>query len=91
MSEEEKLIAIHNAIHDISVTKVTIDGKDYPIKVNPGNLCRCVEMYDITYMEQNAYKATSKYAFMAQNGHKITWGIRGGPWQLVVDGKIERI
>jgi len=85
-TQEAKLLKIHNAIHN-GVNEVEIDGEKYAIKNHPTNLCRCVSFEGVQYMEQNAFK-TSKYAQLARDGHKITWGIRPSKWILIMDGKI---
>ncbi|EFC35819.1 predicted protein [Naegleria gruberi] len=85
---DEELKTIHEAIHNSTISSVTIKGSEYEITTNDG-ACRFVRIGEIVYIEQNKDKKT-KYAKMALEGRKITWITHKGKWGLIVDDEIKR-
>ena len=86
--KETELLALHGHLHDKNIQAIRYQGVAYPIFKNREGL-RYVTINGIKYIQQNPNKDTT-YATMAKNGHKITWGIREGKWDLIVDNKVER-
>jgi len=84
---DEVLLGIHTVIHD-QLPYIEINGVRYNLQRNLQNQCCYIEINNIKFMEQNPHKS-SKYALLAQQGHKITWGIRPGNWLLIMDGEIK--
>lgn len=74
------------ALHS-SVPSVLIDGNLYVFMTNSNN-CRYVVIDDVKYIQQNPV-ANTLYGYMAREEKaKITWGIRPGKWDLIVNNKI---
>ena len=84
---ESQLLNLHKYLHNPNIKFVILNGKRIPIFTNRLGL-RFIQIGDIKYIQQNPNKCT-RYGAMAKNGHTITWGIRSGKWDLVVDNKIE--
>lgn len=78
--------ALHNPNeYPIGSTVLTSLGK-HEITL-AGNNCRQVFHNGVRFMEQNRYTG-SQYARLANEGHKITWGIRDTNWIYIIDGVI---
>jgi len=92
--KEDKILAIDKAIHS-RCTGIYLDKILYRV-YKASNGCRSLKYNDILFMEQNPKKrrfngekfVLSDYAKKAREGNKITWGIRGGKWILVINNKI---
>lgn len=85
---DEEMLQIHYAIHSPEQATVTIQGISYDISVNDLQ-CRFLRVHDIVYIEQDKKKST-KYAKMANEGHKITWITHKGVWGLIIDDSFVR-
>jgi len=83
---EAQLLNLHKYLHDPTIKFVTFGTTKVPIYENRERL-RFAQIEGVKYIQQNPRKDTA-YGKMAQNGHKITWGIRDGKWDLVIDEKI---
>lgn len=92
-------LLIHDAIHNPSVNDIVLPNQDsiltkYKIEILT-NGCRKIMYNSISFIEQNKDKLDtngqlSKYAVLARQGHKITWGIRSKNWIYILDGEIKR-
>ncbi|MHA2068320.1 MAG: hypothetical protein ACXABY_28490 [Candidatus Thorarchaeota archaeon] len=83
---EEVATAVFAAIFRGS-DSVDIDGNVYPIKQTSKSKVRLVERGGYTYIEQNPRK-DSKWAKLAQEGHRIMWVMQGRRYLAQVkDGK----
>ena len=85
---EADILNIHHAIHDRSVSEVTINGFVFKLQMNDSS-CRFVRVDGVVYIEQNKEKK-SKYAKMATEGKKITWICHSGNWGLIIDNTIQQ-
>jgi hypothetical protein len=89
---KQEYITIHNALHDASVTSLTVNKQQLNITTG-ANGCRSTFYKDgdevIKFMEQNKTK-TSRFAQRARAGEKITWGIRNGDWILIDNDTINK-
>lgn len=86
-----RILQIDKAIHEKDgngkhFTAVRIGGRLYPI-THGGNGCRTVTYAGVKFMAQNPATGT-QYAKRANNGSKITWGMRKGEWILVENGEV---
>lgn len=84
--EMEKVIIIHNAIHNPYAHDVVLDGKIYSIN-HYYNGCRYVDYDGVRFMEQNPAK-NSRYATRARMGDAITWGMKQPNWICIINGEI---
>lgn len=89
--EKEDIAKIHEAIHQ-NKPFVMIKGNSYPLSVSRNNNCKFIQVGDIKFMEQNP-KTGSQYAQMANQGHKITWGIEDkyGYLYRIIDDKVDTL
>jgi len=85
---DSELLEIHNAIHQESITSVTIRGDVHQIRSKDTG-CRFVQVGEVTFIEQNK-KKNSKYGRMALEGHALTWIVKMGRWGLIIDKDIKR-
>jgi len=60
-----------------------IDGVIYPIRETSRSKLRHVNIEDYSFIEQNPNK-TSKWARMAQEGHRIIWILKGKRYVAMV-------
>ena len=66
--------------------EVELEGELYPIRQTKSGL-RNVNYLGMWFIEQNPHK-NSRYGHMAQEGHKILWGLKGRTYVVrVIDGK----
>jgi len=79
-------IALHSPLSYPAGSKVLTSLGSHEITI-AGNGCRQLFYNGIRFMEQNKNKS-SQYAKLANEGHKITWGIRDGNWIYIIDGQI---
>ncbi|KAL9648225.1 hypothetical protein ABK040_009229 [Willaertia magna] len=84
---EEQLLYIHEAIHNLSISSIVLNDKQYDIVADTG-ACRFLRIGNVTFIEQNKDKKT-RYAKMALEGKKITWITREGQWGLIIDDEIK--
>lgn len=77
---------IHKALHS-DASSLVIDNKTYFISTNKTG-CRYITINGIKYITQNISQ-NSEWGIKARLGHKITWGIRKGPWIRIVNNNIE--
>ncbi len=82
-----QLLNLHKYLHDTKIKFVTYDGMRMPISVNRTGV-RFLIIEGTKYIQQNPNKDTS-WANMAKQGHTITWGIKPGKWDLIVDNEIK--
>jgi hypothetical protein len=78
-------ILIHRAIHDKTVSAVTLE-KGKRLFIKPVGGMRSVAYDDMVFVEQNPNKS-SEHALAARAGKHITWGITVGqsPWLYIDD------
>jgi hypothetical protein len=78
---------LHGFLHNATIKFMTINGNRIPIYENREGL-RYIVVNGVKYIQQNPKKETS-WGKMASNGHRITWGIRDGKWDLIVDDQVK--
>lgn len=78
---------LHIFLHNPTIKFMTIDETRIPVYKNREGL-RFIIVNGVKYIQQNPKKDTS-WGKMANNGHRITWGIRDGKWDLIVDDQIK--
>ena len=75
------------ALHS-SVASILIDNQLYVFMTNSSN-CRYVFVDSVKYVQQNPLAKTI-YGFMArEEDAQVTWGIRPGKWDLIVNNEIK--
>ena len=77
---------IHEVLHSPAkyptLSTTSVGGEETQIK-KASNGCRYMDIGAIRFMEQNKFKS-SMYAKMANNGWKVTWGIKqSGNWLYI--------
>lgn len=87
MFTADRFLILHRYLHDSALTSVTYNGQNVPFFTNKTGMRYCI-IDGVKYIQQNPQKPTS-YGQMARNGHKITWGIKDGKWNLAIDDQVK--
>lgn len=82
----DQFLNLHRYLHDPTIDAINYDGTRIEIQQNSLGL-RYAIVNGVKYIQQNPKKNTS-WARMAQNGQKVTWGIKEGKWDLAIDDEI---
>lgn len=83
-----QLLNLHHYLHDSNIKSITYNGNSIPFVCNTQGLRYCT-IDGVKFIEQNPALNTA-YGRMAKEGALVTWGIRPGPWDLVIDDAVVR-
>jgi len=87
--DEKTVFRIHYGLHEKDMAKIPLPSHGISLTVTKANNgCRKVSWHGVMFMEQNPHK-DSRYALLARQGEKITWGISPRGWLLIHNNEIK--